>query len=156
MPDREQENKVVPDTMRTVVVSACLLGHNCRYDGGNNLNEKVLKAVEGCNVVPVCPEMLGGLPCPRIPCEIVDGKVCSRDGRNLDRQFREGAEKALEIARESGAEVAILQSRSPSCGVNQVYDGTFSGRLVPGQGVFAELLSENGIRVVDASDPGAV
>lgn len=135
-----------------IIVSACLLGRRCKYDGGDNRSERVLDFVKGHEVIPVCPELESGLPVPRIPCEIVDGIVRNRIGENKDREFREGAGKCLGIALEEKADLAILQSRSPSCGVNRVYDGTFSGKLIPGNGVFASLLIENGIKVIDAED----
>ena len=121
-------------------VSACLLGENCKYNGGNNINEKVINYIKGHEVIPVCPEVLGGLPIPREPAEIVDGVVKHKDGSSVDKEFRTGAQKALEILNDRGAELVILKSRSPSCGVNTVYDGTFSGKLVHGNGVFVELL----------------
>lgn len=121
-------------------VSACLLGENCKYNGDNNINEKVINYIKGHEVIPVCPEVLGGLPIPRDPAEIVDGVVKHKDGSSVDKEFRTGAQKALEILNDRGAELVILKSRSPSCGVNTVYDGTFSGKLVHGNGVFVELL----------------
>ena len=110
------------------------------------------KYLEGHEVIPVCPEVLGGLITPRDPSEIVDGVVTNCKGVNVDRQFREGAEKALQIAKENKIDLAILQSRSPSCGVRQIYDGSFTGKLIPGQGVFAKLLSENDFRVLDCEE----
>ena len=103
-------------------------------------------------MVPVCPEVLGGLPIPREPAEIVNGMVSRKDGTSVDREFRSGAEKAMEIVRKNRVEVVILQSRSPSCGVSAIYDGSFSGKLIPGQGVFTELLQKNGIKVIDVED----
>ena len=135
-----------------IAVSACLLGDNCKYNGGNNFSEKVAKFVQGHEVIPVCPEVMGGLPTPRESSEIVDGVVRHKDGTSVDEGFRRGAEIALEKVLENGVELVILQSRSPSCGVKQIYDGTFSGKLIPGQGVFAKLLTENGIEVIDVSD----
>ena len=134
------------------LVSACLLGENCKYNGKNNYSERVAKYVEGHKVIPVCPEVLGGLPTPRDPSEIVDGVVTNCKGVNVDRQFRNGAEKALQIAKDHRADLVILQSRSPSCGVGKIYDGTFTGKLIPGQGVFAELLQKNGFRVMDCEE----
>lgn len=133
-----------------ILVSACLLGENCKYSGGNNYSAKVAAFVQGHEVIPVCPEVLGGLPIPRTPAELVNGKVVNRDGVSVDAAFRAGAAKALAIAKEKGAELAILQPRSPSCGATEIYDGTFTGHKVPGQGVFAALLRENGIPVRDA------
>ena len=134
------------------MVSACLTGENCKYDGGNNRNEKVMKLLEGHQVIAVCPEQMGGLPTPRVPSEICRGIVTARDGRNVDAEFRAGAAKCLEIAVREKPELVILQSRSPSCGVNQRYDGTFSGTLIEGAGVTAQLLMENGFRVADAEE----
>ena len=136
----------------TIAVSACLLGENCKYNGGNNYSEKVKVFVQGHEVIPVCPEVLGGLPTPRESSEIVDGVVRHRDGTSVDREFRRGAKIALAIVKEHGAELVILQSRSPSCGVNTVYDGTFTGKTIEGQGVFAALLKENGIKVMDVAE----
>ena len=135
-----------------VLVSACLLGENCKYSGGNNRNEAVLAFLHGHEVIPVCPEVLGGLPVPRTPAEIINGAVTARDGRSVDAEFRLGAELALRRAKETGVELAILQPRSPSCGVRQIYDGTFSGRKIDGPGVFAQLLLENGFRVLEPED----
>lgn len=135
-----------------IMVSACLLGDNVKYNGGNNRHEKVLEYIKGHEVVPVCPEMLGGLPVPRAPGEIQDGIVRNEDGTSVDYEYRTGAAKALEIAESERIDMAILQSRSPSCGVNQIYDGSFTGRKIKGMGVFARLLSEKGYKVVDAED----
>ena len=137
-----------------ILVSACLLGQNCKYSGGNNRCEAVLHYCEGHDVIPVCPEQLGGLPTPRIPAEIVDGTVTTKTGENVDAAFRLGAEKALRIALDAGADFAILQPRSPSCGVSRVYDGTFTGTLRPGRGVFAQLLMEHHIPAYNADEPG--
>ena len=135
-----------------ILVSACLAGENCKYNGGNNRNEKVLQLMEDNEVITVCPEQMGGLPTPRVPSEIVDGIVTTKDGRVVDREFRAGAAKCLEIAKREQPGLIILQSRSPSCGVKQRYDGTFSGTLVEGAGVTAQILMENGFRLVDVED----
>ena len=135
-----------------ILVSACLLGENCKYSGGNNYNQAVCDFARGHQVVPVCPEVLGGLPTPRCPAEIVQGVVTNKEGINVDREFRAGAAKALAIAKENGVELAILQSRSPSCGVRERYDGTFSRVRVPGQGVTAALLVKHGFSVEDVGD----
>ena len=137
-----------------ILVSACLLGKNCKYNGGNNLNQSVLDFIEGHEVIGVCPEQLGGLSTPRLPAEIVDGVVTNKEGVCVDNEFRKGAQAALTIALENKAELAILQSRSPSCGVKEIYDGSFSGRKIKGQGVFAKLLTVHGIKVLDAEDVG--
>lgn len=135
-----------------IMVSACLLGQNCKYNGGNNYSEKVAEYIKGHEVIPVCPEVAGGLPTPRTPCEIVNDVVMNRDGENKDKEFRTGAKCCLEKALDEKVDMAILQSRSPSCGVRQIYDGTFSGRKIEGRGVFAELLAKNGVKVVDVED----
>ena len=137
-----------------VLVSACLLGENCKYSGGNNRCPVLLDWLEreGHEAVPVCPEVLGGLPTPRTPAELVDGAATAKDGRSVDAEFRRGAALALDIARQEKVELAVLQPRSPSCGVRQIYDGTFSGRKIDGQGVFARLLAENGFRVLEPED----
>ena len=132
-----------------IMVSACLLGSNCKYDGGNNESEALHRFVTGHEVIPICPEVLGGLSIPRIPAEIVNGEVVNREGKSVDREFREGARKALDLAFTHRPDLIVLQSRSPSCGVNEVYDGTFSGKRIPGMGVFAKAASEAGFRVVD-------
>ena len=137
-----------------LIVSACLLGQNCKYNGGNNYNEPLVKFIRDGHheVIPVCPETLGGLPIPRPPAEIVRGVVTNRNGVSVDNEFRRGAEKALEIALSNNADLAILQSRSPSCGVGRIYDGTFSKTLIDGNGIFAEMLVQNGIKIKDIAD----
>lgn len=135
-----------------ILVSACLLGKNCKYNGGNNLNQGVLEFIEGHEVIGVCPEQLGGLSTPRLPAEIVAGLVTNKEGVSVDNEFRKGAQEALAVALENKVDLAILQSRSPSCGVKEIYDGSFSGKKIKGQGVFAKLLSVRGIKVLDAED----
>ena len=135
-----------------IMISACLTGENCKYNGGSNLRPELLALLSGHTLVPVCPEVLGGLPVPRIPAEIVDGTVINREGVSVDAAFRRGAEKALEIAAAEQPDLIILQPRSPSCGAGQIYDGTFSGTLVRGKGVFAEMAVNAGFRVMDAED----
>lgn len=135
-----------------IAVSACLLGENCKYSGGNNYSGKVAEFLKGNEVVSVCPEVLGGLPVPREPSEIVDGIVRRKDGQSVDREFRKGAKRALDIVIKNQVDLVILQSRSPSCGVHSVYDGSFSGNLISGEGVFAALLRKNNIKVIDVSD----
>ncbi len=135
-----------------IMVSACLLGENCKYNGGNNRNEELLRCLAGHTVIPVCPEVRGGLPIPRVPAEIVEGTVMNRAGENVDGAFRQGAERALELARREQPDWIILQSRSPSCGVREIYDGTFSRRRVSGMGVFAALAVQAGFRVMDVEE----
>ena len=135
-----------------IMVSACLAGENCKYNGGNNCSEKVLRLMDANKVLTVCPEQMGGLPTPRIPAEIREGVVTAKDGRIVDTQFRAGAAKCLEIAKREQPDLIVLQSRSPSCGVKQRYDGTFSGKLVDRAGVTAQLLMDNGFRCIDVED----
>ncbi len=137
---------------KTIVVSACLLGENCKYNGKNNLTEGVLKLKEKYNVCPVCPECLGGLKIPREPSEIKGGGVFSKSGEERTLQYKKGAERALKIAKEAGAKAAVMKERSPSCGCGQVYDGSFTHTLVKGNGVTAELFLQNGIRVFGESE----
>ena len=135
-----------------IMVSACLLGQKCKYSGGDNYDEATVRFCGGHEVFPVCPELSGGLSVPRRPCEIVDGIVMNDRGENVDSAFRLGARLCLRQAIEEKIDLAVLQPRSPSCGVKQVYDGSFSGRLIEGSGVFAELLLKNGFRAVDADE----
>ncbi len=130
-----------------ILVSACLLGENCKYNGGNNYNEKVAKLAEKFELVPVCPECFGGLPTPRTPSEIIGDKVVSKDGVDVTKEYKDGAEKTLYIANECNICYAVLKERSPSCGFKKIYDGTFSGTLTYGNGVTADLLYSNGIRI---------
>ena len=135
-----------------ILVSACLLGKNCKYNGGNNLNQSVLDFIEGHEVIGVCPEQLGGLSTPRLPAEMVEGIVTNKEGISVDAEVRKGAQTALAAGLEKKVDLAILQSRSPSCGVKEIYDGSFSGKKVKGQGVFARLLTKYGIKVLHAED----
>ena len=140
---------------KKLMVSACLLGERCKYNGGDNFSAALAEYLEGREVVPVCPELAGGLSVPRRPCEIVDGVVTNDRGENLDRVFRAGAAACLQRALTERIDLAILQSRSPSCGVREVYDGSFSGKLREGEGVFAALLRENGFRTLDVTEAPA-
>ncbi|MDP0494003.1 MAG: DUF523 domain-containing protein [Fusobacterium sp. JB021] len=135
-----------------IVVSSCLCGINCKYSGENNLNENVLKLVNEGKAVPICPEQLGGLKTPRNPAEIIEKageiKVVTEAGADVTDEFLLGAKRSLEIAKVLGAKKAILQRRSPSCGFGKIYDGTFSGKLIPGNGLTVRLFLENGIEVI--------
>ena len=135
-----------------ILVSACLLGENCKYNGGNNRNERVLRYVQGHEVIPVCPEVLGGLPCPRKPVEWVGERVLTRDGDDCTENFRIGVQRALEVIADQQVDLAILHSRSPTWGVKQIYDGTFSGVRIDGQGALAKALAARGIPLMDAED----
>lgn len=127
------------------VVSACLAGEYCRYDGGTNACAPVQELVRKGEAVTACPEGLACLPVPRPPCEISGERVLCRDGRDLTGDFVRGAHLAMEIARRHGCTAAILKRRSPSCGVGQIYDGTFSRTLCAGDGLWARLLREAGL-----------
>lgn len=131
--------------MHTYLVSACLLGINCKYNGGGNRCPGVLALLEHARLIPVCPEQLGGLPTPRPAAECQGDSVRSREGRDVTPEFQRGAEAALELARLFSCDGAILKARSPSCGVGEIYDGTFTGTLIPGDGVTARLLREAGL-----------
>lgn len=133
-----------------ILVSACLMGENCKYNGGNNYSEKLQEFVKGHEVIMVCPEVMGGLPTPRLPSEIVDDRVVNSGGEDVTSEFIMGATKAMEYS--SDVDMAILQSRSPSCGTNEIYDGTFSGNKTKGDGIFVRMLKEKGIKVVDIKD----
>ena len=135
-----------------ILVSACLIGDNCKYNGGNNLNEKLVEFLAAHEVTKVCPEFLGGLATPRAPAEIQKGQVVNREGRNVTKEFEAGALRAFEIVGKEKPDLIILQSRSPSCGIKQIYDGTFSGNKIPGHGLFAELCIKAGYKVLDIED----
>lgn len=135
-----------------IAVSACLLGENCKYNGGNNYNKKLVEFLRNHQVISICPEVLGGLPTPRKPAEIVDGKVKLENGRSVDYEFKKGGQRAFKKVIDNQVDLVILQSRSPSCGVNKIYDGSFSDKLIDGKGVFAKLLEESDIDVIDVED----
>ena len=138
--------------MMKMLVSACLLGENCKYNGGNNYSPAVAEFVKEKEVLPICPEMMAGMGCPRTPIEIVDGVLMDRSGNNVDAAMREAVETAMEMIRKEGIQCAVLQSRSATCGVNQIYDGSFSGKLIDGSGVLAQALRIAGYQVLDAED----
>ncbi len=130
------------------IVSACLAGIKCRWDGDSRPCQKVIDLVKEGKAIPVCPEQLGGLTTPRMPCEQKGNKVFAKDGKDVTDFFEKGAEEALKIANLAGCKEAILKSKSPSCGSGWVVDGTFSGKLVEGDGVLAKLLKKNKIKVL--------
>ena len=135
-----------------VLVSACLMGENCKYNGGNNYHADVVEFVRDKEVILVCPEMLAGMGCPRTPIEIVNGVLMDRNGNSVEAAMQDAIAKVLEEIRNEEIECAILQSRSPTCGVNQIYDGSFSGVRITGSGKFAQALKDAGYRVIDAED----
>lgn len=135
-----------------ILVSACLLGLPCRYDGKSVACPELLKLKERHELIPFCPEIYGGLPTPRCPAEIREHLVITKDGSNVTQQYNKGALLAAETAKQLHCELAILKEKSPSCGTHRVYDGTFTGTLKAGMGVTARLLSENGIRCISDED----
>jgi len=132
-----------------IIVSACLAGYRCRYDAKVTTDPQIVDLVRSGNAIPVCPEMLGGLPCPRVPAERTkDGtRVVTREGADVTEAFERGARETLRLAELYGCDRAVLKARSPSCGKGMVYDGTFTGTLRAGNGVTAELLASHGITV---------
>lgn len=134
-----------------IIVSACLLGENCKYNGGNNKCDDIIALAEKFEIIPVCPECFGGLPIPRVPSEIKDGRVYSKTGEDLTEAFLSGAEQTLYIAKEANAPCAVLKENSPSCGFGKIYDGTFSGNKINGNGITAQLLYDNEIQVFGES-----
>ncbi|OUP10141.1 DUF523 domain-containing protein [Collinsella sp. An2] len=138
-----------------IAVSACLLGEHCKYSGGSNLCERLVQVLRagGHEVVPVCPEVAGGLPVPRPCAEIRDGAVIDEHGSNVDEAFRQGAAVEWEkLEAQGGVDMAVTQPRSPSCGRDEVYDGTFTGRLIAGSGVFVQLLESHGVPVLSPTE----
>lgn len=130
-----------------LLVSACLLGANCKYSGDHNFCPAVAALAERHTLIPVCPEQLGGLPTPRTPAERVGERVMTEDGRDVTEQYRRGAEEAVKLAKLLGAEGAVLKFRSPSCGCGTIYDGTFSHTRIPGNGVAAQAILDLGLPV---------
>ena len=138
--------------MKKVVVSACLLGTNCKYNGGNNYSEKVAEFIRDREVIQVCPEVLAGLGTPRTPIEICGDRVLDRTGKDVTAPLTAAVEQILDTIAPEDIDCVILKSRSPTCGVRQVYDGSFSGTLVDGAGILAQALIHGGYRVIDAED----
>lgn len=141
-----------------IVISACLCGVDCKYNGGNNLNNKLFKFLKEEKAILVCPEQMGGLTTPRIPCEIMggdgedvlngDAKVVNKEGKDCTKEFLKGAYEALKIAKKVNAKKAIFKAKSPSCGCGKIYDGSFSGNKIEGNGVTAALFLKNGIEII--------
>jgi uncharacterized protein YbbK (DUF523 family) len=133
--------------MEPLLISACLLGVQCRYDGGGVLLPEAEALRDRFQLIPVCAEIYGGLPTPRVPAELRDGRVVTRDGRNVTAEFQRGAKEILRLAEFFGCRRALLKARSPSCGFGTIYDGTFSGTRTAGNGVLAQLLHEHGLEL---------
>ena len=137
---------------KKVVVSACIMGRNCKYNGGNNYNEKLVTMLKDREIIEVCPEVAAGMPIPRPAVEILNGRVIREDGSDWDDVYRKGVEVVLNQLKHEDIDYAVLQSRSPTCGVKQIYDGTFSKKRIDGQGILAKALAEREIKLVDIED----
>lgn len=135
-----------------IIVSACLLGINCKYNGGNNYSKILERLKEKHHLIPVCPESYGGLPSPRNPAEQKEGRIFLSDGTDVTEEFFKGARKMMQIVDYFNCEVAILKENSPSCGNGRIYDGTFTGTLTDGSGIFAQMLNEKGIRILGETE----
>lgn len=139
-----------------ILVSACLVGINCKYNGGNNFNEKIYKLVRDGKAIPLCAEQLGGLTTPRIPSEIkyIEGKryVINANGEDVTEEFERGAKEILDLVKKMNIKKAILKSKSPSCGKGKIYSGNFENKLVDGNGILTQLLLENGVEVINIDD----
>lgn len=133
--------------MIKILISHCLLGENCKWNGRNNARELLLNIQDKVEFIPVCAEVFGGLPIPRFPSEIVNDKVINEVDLDVTKNYLEGAKKVLEIALKNDVKYAIFKERSPSCGVHQIYDGSFSRKIIDGKGMTTRLLEENGIKV---------
>lgn len=138
--------------MEKILISACLIGDKCRYDGHGNYNPRYQELLEKYELVPFCPEVEGGLPTPRIPSERKGDKVFSQKGKDVTKNFLKGAELALNICKYLDIKYAILKEGSPSCGVTEIYDGNFTGRKIKGEGITAETLRKNGIKVYSENE----
>nr|WP_320119866.1 DUF523 domain-containing protein [uncultured Marinifilum sp.] len=132
-----------------IIVSACLAGVKCRYDGNNNLVPEIRDLVQNGKAIALCPEELGGLPTPRISCELIQSDIISKNGHNFSKEFNSGAKKVLDISGILGSKLAILKTNSPSCGYGQIYDGTFSGDKKTGNGITANLLANAGLKILN-------
>jgi len=138
-----------------IALSACLLGLACKYDGTSNLDPVLISSLRGWEIIPVCPEILGGMPTPRVPSEIQsDGRIKNQIGEDVTAYFERGMTETLAILRRNGCERIILKDGSPSCGFLRIYDGTFSHRKIPGMGITAKYLHDNGITIVDIHEKG--
>ena len=137
---------------KIILCSACLLGIKCRYDGKDKLNKKVIELSKKKILIPVCPEQLGGLSTPREPAEQKGKRVITKSGKDVTQNFKKGAKEVLKLAKLFGIKEAILKQKSPSCGFGKIYDGSFSGKLIKGNGVTAALLKRNKIKIITEED----
>lgn len=133
--------------MKKIIVSACLLGTNCKYNGGNNYNQELIEHLKNFEIIPICPECFGGLSTPRVPSEIIEEKVINKEGIDVTNNYLSGAKKALELAKSNNIKVAILKAKSPSCGEGKIYDGTFTNTLIDGDGITVRMFKDEGIKV---------
>lgn len=138
--------------MEKILVSACLLGTNCKYNGKNNKNERVLEFIKDKEVIPICPEIMGGMMTPRAAAERVGDKVLTEDGIDVTKEFKKGANEVLYLAELFNVKKALLKAKSPSCGNNVIYDGTFTHTKTEGSGITSELLKANGITIITEED----
>ncbi|MDG2944195.1 DUF523 domain-containing protein [Exercitatus varius] len=140
--------------MKKILISACLLGENVKYNGGNNFAETLVKLLEkyAVEIVPICPEVMSGLPTPRPPAEIRQGDIITITGSSVLSEFQQGANLTLQKANSENINIAVLKEKSPSCGSHYVYDGNFANRLIKGEGLTTQLLRQNGIKVFSEND----
>ena len=138
--------------MDKILVSACMLGTACRYDGRSVPKDEVISLGEKYILIPFCPEIYGGLPTPRVPSEFINDRVVMKNGNDVTENYLKGANEALRICNQLGIKIAVLKEKSPSCGKGKIYDGTFSGTLTDGDGMTVRVLQENGIKVFGESE----
>lgn len=131
-----------------ILVSACLLGINCKYDGGNNASKEIDEFLKDYEIIPICPEIMGGLPTPRKASEIKNNKVINIEGQDVTKEFEKGAQESLFLAKKYNVKKALLKAKSPSCGNGKIYDGTFTKTIIDGDGKTTQLLKENGIEII--------
>lgn len=139
-------------TKEKILVSACLAGINCKYNGKNNEHQKIIELIKNKDVILICPEQLGGLKTPRTPAERIKDKVITNDNIDVTKEYQKGAEEVLNLVKKFNIKTAILKSKSPSCGKGKIYDGTFSNTLIYGNGITTELLEKNGIKVISSDE----
>lgn len=139
-------------TKEKILISACLAGVNCKYNGKNNENKKIIELIKNKDVILICPEQLGGLKTPRTPAERIKDKVITNDNIDVTKEYQKGAEEVLNLVKKFNIKTAILKSKSPSCGKGKIYDGSFSNTLIYGNGITTELLEKNGIKVISSDE----
>lgn len=135
-----------------VVVSACLLGRKCKYNGGDNKNEAVMDFLKDKEILALCPEMAAGVGCPRDPVEIRGGKIVTKDGEDKTEAYQKGVDISMEKVHAFHPDLCILKSKSPTCGIHEIYDGTFTGNKIPGSGLWAKALADAGFPLKDEKE----